>query len=80
MSGQKILRGLEEAIDDLALKPCPFCGGQPTWWNANGPLFCGCLASPEVHGPSRAAIIAIWNTRVDLPRPERRADAVTDRG
>lgn len=46
------------------LKPCPFCGGAPTWWTEFTPtLFCTCLAGPHIEAPTRESSAKIWNTR-----------------
>jgi hypothetical protein len=63
------------------LKPCPFCGAEPTWleWNegsetntwtlgCSAPGCLGCEAGP--YG-DKAACILQWNTRASLSAPER---------
>ena len=56
-----------------ALKPCPFCGGQPDRWQDGATLYigCPCLAAPQVECRStqRGVEVNWWNTRAPSECP-----------
>jgi hypothetical protein len=54
----------------MELKPCPFCGGLPSWITLNGgySLVCGnpnCFASVRVQDTTEEQAIIKWNTRAE---------------
>lgn len=54
----------------MKLKPCPFCGGQPSWTIFNGGylLVCAqsnCFANIKIMGSSEKEVSNKWNTRAE---------------